>query len=264
MQSQGDGETAGLIEENARLREQLSAANRECRRLETSLQQAVAAAEAAKQELQNFIYAASHDLKEPLRSISSYTQLLQRHATEPEQMAEYCRFIIEGVSVATKLIEQLLRLSRAGSKPHRKTVNVAAPLQTAIYRLQPQIKELQAEIIYGVLPEFSLDDSQFAQVLEYLLDNALKYHSEAPPRIEITGEENDDGLLLAVGDNGTGVPPEYHAQVFAPFKRLHGREIPGAGLGLSISRKIVEAHQGKIWIESDGTTGSTVKIALPY
>jgi signal transduction histidine kinase len=257
MQSQGAGEPVGLVEENVRLREQ-------CQKLETSLQQAVVAAEAAKRELQDFIYAASHDLKEPLRSISSYTQLLQRHVTEPEQMAEYCRFIIEGVNVATKLIEQLLRLSRAGSKPHRTPVNVGAPLQTALYRLQSQIQEVQAEIIYGTLPEFSLDDSQFAQVFEYILDNALKYRSEAAPRVEITGEENDEGLLLAIRDNGSGVPPDYHAQVFAPFKRLHGREIPGAGLGLSISRKIVQAHEGKIWIESDGVTGSTVKIALPY
>jgi signal transduction histidine kinase len=265
MQPQRSAEPAGeLAAENTRLREELARANHERQRLEADLAQALEAARGARQELQEFVYAASHDLKEPLRSISSYTQLLQRHASEPEQMAEYSRFIIDGVNSASKLLEQLLRLSRAGSNPKRSMVKLGVPLQAALFRLQSLSRELHAEVVCGDLPEFSVDQSQFAQLLEHLVDNSLKYRSAAPPRIEISGEETDDGLLLAVRDNGVGIPPEFHQHVFAPFKRLHGREIPGAGLGLAISRKIVEAHDGKIWVESDGTGGSTVKIALPY
>lgn len=265
MQSQEPGESVeGLVEENARLRKQLDLALEEQGRLKQDLEQAVVSARTAKQELQDFVYAASHDLKEPLRSISSYTQLLQRHGSDPEQLSEYGRFVVEGVASATKLLEQLLRLSRAGSNPRRSSINLAVPLQAALFRLAPLIKDLRAEVKTDYLPEFSVDEAQFSQVFEHLLDNALKYHGPDSPRIEVFGEEADDGVLLTVKDNGAGISPEFRAQVFTAFKRLHGREIPGTGLGLAISRKIVEAHDGRIWVEGAEEGGTAVKISLPY
>lgn len=259
-----DGALERLLEENARLRDKLNHADHERSLLRQDLDAALAAVDTAKQELQDFVYAASHDLKEPLRSISSYTQLLQRHGAEPLQMAEYSRFIMDGVASATKLLDQLLRLSRAGSNPRRTNVKLGIPLQSALYRLQPSIQELHAEVRCGPLPEFCIDEAQFAELLVHLLDNALKYHGAATPVIEISAAESDDGLLLTIQDNGVGIPPKFCEQVFAPFKRLHGREIPGAGLGLAISRKIVAAHEGKIWAESRAAGGSTVKLFLPY
>jgi signal transduction histidine kinase len=190
--------------------------------------------------------------------------LLQRHGSDPEQLAEYSRFVVEGVAAATKLLEQLLRLSRAGAHPKRRPVGLSIPLQAALFQLQPLVKALNAEITADVLPEFSVDEGQFAQLFEYLIENALKYRGPTPPRIEISGAETDDGLLLAIRDNSVGIPEEFREHVFKPFKRLHGREIPGAGLGLAICRKIVEAHEGKIWVEANSNGGSTVKVTLPY
>ncbi len=261
-----DGPNGSLAEENTRLRHEIELSKRECDRLREERDLAQSKARAAKQELNDFVYAASHDLKEPLRSISSYTQLLQRPGSDPEQTAEYSRFVIEGVTAATRLLEQLLRLSRAGSNPRRTQMSVSVPLQSALYKLQSTIKATGAEVRCGPLPEFSIDEAQFAQVLEHLVENSLKYRGTAPPRIEISGEEIEEGLLLSVRDNGVGIPSEFHEQVFAPFKRLHGREIPGSGLGLSISRKIVEAHEGRIWVENGagGDSGLAVKIVLPY
>ncbi len=272
MQSEDPEESLGqllekngqLVEDNNRLRAELERAGRERDRLKQDLEQAVTTVQGARQELQDFVYAASHDLKEPLRSISSYTQLLQRHGSDPEQMAEYTRFVLEGVAVASKLLEQLLRLSRAGSNPKRNSVNLSVPLQSALYRLQEQTKAVRAEVLCPALPEFSVDESQFTQVLEHLIDNSLKYRGSTPPRIQISCEETDEGLLLRVEDNGVGIAPEFRTQVFAPFKRLHGREIPGSGLGLAISRKIVEAHEGRIWVDDSASGGSRVNILLPY
>ncbi len=262
--SESGGPKSELAEENGRLRQQLEAVCSERDRLKEELKASLEAVQAARQELQDFVYAASHDLKEPLRSISSYTQLLQRHRSEPEQVAEYSRFVIEGVASATKLIEQLLRLSRAGANPKRKNVNLAVPLQSALFRLQALVAELRAEVSVETLPEFSIDESQFAQVFEHLVENSLKYRGSEAPRIVISATETDDGFVLIVRDNGLGIPAEFRQQVFAPFKRLHGREIPGTGLGLSICKKIVEAHDGTIWLEENDDAGTAVKINLPY
>jgi signal transduction histidine kinase len=266
MQFEEPAESPGdAAAENKRLKHDLAFALAERDRLTRELEQATGALQNAKQELQDFVYAASHDLKEPLRSISSYTQLLQRHGSDPEQLAEYSRFVVEGVAAATKLLEQLLRLSRAGANPRRLPVSLRVPLQAALFRLQPLIAELAAEVAVETLPEFSVDEGQFAQMFEIVLDNALKYHGAERPNVSVSGEETDAGVLLAVRDNGVGIAPEFRTHVFKPFKRLHGREIPGTGLGLAIGRRIVEAHEGRIWVEGNGDDpGTTVKILLPY
>ena len=264
MSSEPDQRLAELLKQQEELQEKLEAEVDLRKKLERELEQAAQAAKEAKEELQTFIYAASHDLKEPLRSISSYTQLLQRQGQQQGDAGEYYKFILDGVNAATTLIEQLLRLSRAGVSPRRSTVELAAPIQTALYKLAELVKSSDAVVSLGDLPTVSVDESQFAQVFENLIDNAIKYRGGGSLLIEISAEEADEGFVISVKDNGPGIEPAYHSQVFAPFKRLHGKNIPGAGLGLSMSRKIVEAHEGRMWVESDGKSGSAFKFSLPF
>lgn len=237
-----------LQRENARLREDLALSGQK--------------AESLKRELQAFVYAASHDLKESLRNIGAYSQLLARSGEPGQETELYVRFILDGVRAATTLIEQLVTLSRAGSSSQREQVNVASCVQTAMYKLADQIKAKNAQISYKDLPEVNVNRLDFEQVFERLIDNAIKY-AGPEPAIEILGEETDEGHLISVKDNGPGIPERFQNDVFVPFKRLHGREIPGSGIGLTLCRKLVEAHDGRLWVESDGESGSTFKIQLP-
>jgi signal transduction histidine kinase len=264
LDSAAEDRLSQLLGENTRLGEKLEAEIGLRKKLEQELEQAIGAKQGAKDELQAFIYAASHDLKEPLRAISSYTQLLQRPGLSAAETEEYYRFIMDGVSAANALIEQLLRLSRAGASPRRTTVDLAAPVQTAIFKLQDLLKRAGGTVSVRELPSVSADEAQVTQVFENLIDNGIKYRGSEPPVIEISAEEGDEGHVISVKDNGPGIEPAYHNQIFLPFKRLHGRQIPGAGLGLSMCRKIVEAHEGRMWVESDGKNGSVFRFFLPY
>ncbi|MBV8905630.1 MAG: GHKL domain-containing protein [Acidobacteriia bacterium] len=239
-----------VVEENARLKDELNRAN--------------ARARSAREEFDAFVYAASHDLKQPLRSISSYAQLLVRMCGDNQDAIEYSGFIIDGVSVATTLIEQLLTFSRAGSSRHRVTTNVASVVQAAVFKLQPAIQKAGATVSFRDLPEVSVNPTDFERVFENLIDNAIKYAGEEPIRVDISADDGDEGHIISVGDNGSGIQQKFHEQVFQPFKRLHGKNIPGSGLGLAMCRKIVEAQDGRIWVESDGKNGSVFKISLPY
>jgi light-regulated signal transduction histidine kinase (bacteriophytochrome) len=116
----------------------------------------------------------------------------------------------------------------------------------------------------GPLPEANVNEIQFTILFEELIENAIRYRDDAPPRIDILSEEAEDGHVISIRDNGMGIKPEYHRTVFQPFKRLHGKEISGIGLGLAICSKIASAHQGRIWVESEGANGSVFKITLPF
>jgi signal transduction histidine kinase len=252
MESHADEDRLVAAEnELARLREQLDRANQKAKSL--------------KEELDGFVYAASHDLKAPLRSIGSYSQLLIRTSGEGGDCADYARFILEGVHDAVVLVDKLLNLSRAGASSQRSMVRLDAVVQSVIYKMQAEIREAGAEVVCnGPLPEVSINQADFERVFENLLDNAIKYRSEAPPKIEISFEEGDEGPVVSVRDNAVGIEPKYHDLVFVAFKRLHGAEIPGTGLGLAVCRKIVAAHEGQIWVESEGLGGSVFKVSLPY
>jgi len=264
LESAADDRLSQLLAENTKMGERLEAEIGLRKKLEQELEQAAGAKQAAKEELQAFIYAASHDLKEPLRAISSYTQLLQRPGLSGSETEEYYRFIMDGVSAANTLIEQLLRLSRAGASPRRTTVDLTVPVRTAIFKLQELLKRAGGTVNVQELPAVSADEAQVTQVFENLIDNGVKYRGSDAPVIEIWAEESDEGHTVSVRDNGPGIEPTYHNQIFVPFKRLHGRTIPGAGLGLSMCRKIIEAHDGRIWVESDGKNGSVFRFFLPY
>jgi light-regulated signal transduction histidine kinase (bacteriophytochrome) len=221
-------------------------------------------AQETRKELQDFIYAASHDLQEPLRALSAYAQLLQRKYAGDAETSELTGFIVQGAKQATDLIQALLGYSRAGNSVRRSTVNLGAVIQTALYKVSQQVRESGAKVSCGELPDVSVDQLQMAQVFEHLVRNAIAYRSAEPPNIEISAEEGDEGWTISVRDNGRGIEPRFHEQVFQPFKRLHGKEIAGAGLGLAICRKIVAAHGGGIWVESEGDGGSTVKFTVAF
>ncbi len=220
-------------------------------------------AQSAIEEMQHFLYAVNHDLRQPLRSILTNAQLLERKRSQDSELKEYTSPIIEGAGEINTLIESLVNFSRVGTTQRRSLIRLDIVLQLALLKVQKLVKESQAQITYRDLPEAEVDESQFAQVFEHLLSNSIKYRGGEPPRIEVSSQKDTDSYKISVRDNGVGVKPDYYQAIFAPFKRLHGKDIPGVGLGLSICKKIVSAHGGKIWVESDGQSGSTFHFTVP-
>jgi light-regulated signal transduction histidine kinase (bacteriophytochrome) len=219
---------------------------------------------AANEELRQFLYAASHDLQEPLRGIVTYAQLLDRQPAADPASHEYAAFILGGALRMRDLLQQLLLYSRAGAAKQHKRINLNVPLQMALLKLAPEIQTKSPQIVRHPLPEAIGDENEIAHVFEHLLANSLKFHAEAPLEIVIAAaEQGTDECVVTVRDNGIGVDPRYCQQVLLPFKRLHGNEVAGNGLGLAICQKILRAHQGRLWVESDGVRGTNVSFTLP-
>jgi light-regulated signal transduction histidine kinase (bacteriophytochrome) len=252
-----EAQLADALRENAELAKRLE----HCSAAERLAQ---AEAQHASKELYDFIYAASHDLQEPLRAVSAYAQLLQRKYADDEETSELTGYIVQGARQVTSLVQALLAYSRAGNSPYRNTVRLSAVVQSALFKLNDQIRASGADIRCNDLPDVNADQFQLAQVFEQLLRNSIAYRSAEPVEIAITAEEGEDGWTISVQDNGNGIEPRFHEQVFQPFKRLHGKEIAGAGLGLAVCRKIISAHGGRIWVESEGQHGSTFRFTLPF
>ncbi len=252
-----------LSEENARLKANNQALEETCKKAEEANARLLGEMQSVNESSQQLIYAASHDLQEPLRSIASYTQLLERRYAQNADAAEYTKYIVDGVNRMSTLIRDLLTYSRTGNSTKRTTVKLESLVQWSLLNLQQAIRDANAEVICGELPELSVDETQMVQLFQNLLSNSLKYRSEAVPKISISSAEAPAGHTILVRDNGQGIEPRYHKQVFGVFKRLHGREIPGTGIGLALCQKIVESHGGQIWVESDGTNGSTFLFTIP-
>jgi signal transduction histidine kinase len=235
------------------------------KRAERSLYQSMEALRKANEELQQFAYAASHDLQEPLRTISSYAQLLERRYGGDKEASEYTAFIVEGVSRMNTLISDLLTYSRVGaaSELKRTPVELSHALQWALLNLDHSVREHKATVTHDDLPEVIANESQITQLFQNILSNALKYKSSLPPLVHIAAEDSGDEWIVSVRDNGIGIKPEYANHIFGVFKRLHGRDVPGTGIGLAICRKIVENHGGRMWVESDGKNGSNFRFTLP-
>ncbi len=235
---------------------QLAQANQRIEELEEAVR-------AAQDELQFFVYAASHDLQQPLRAIGTHAQLLQREFLDNERASEFTNVIVEGVAQINTLITDLLTYSRAGNACHPVMLDLNAPLQWALLNLAKAIQQSGAQVVAGQLPEAYADEQQMVTIFENLIGNALKFHGSEAPRVEIMGQTGEEFHTISVLDNGCGIGSEYHQKVFEPFKRLHGRDVPGSGLGLPTCRKIVRAHGSKIWVESDGSSGTAVRFTVP-
>jgi PAS domain S-box-containing protein len=240
-------------------------AEEEIRQLNGRLEQKVAARTAAltrsNEELRQFAYVVSHDLKEPLRTVSTFSQLLEERLGDNSdaESKEFLTYILSGVKRMSDLIDDLLAYASLDAAEARiKHVDLNLVMKEASFNLLATIQEAGAVIENDPLPEVLGDHVQLVQVLQNLIGNSIKYRSSEPPRVHVSAEWRDAELVVAVRDNGIGIDPAYSEGVFKLFKRLHVRqEYSGNGVGLAICRKIVQRHGGRIWVESQLGRGAT-------
>jgi PAS domain S-box-containing protein len=239
----------------------------ERRRAEEELQHKAKELAASNAELEQFAYAASHDLQEPLRMIAGYTQLLaRRYGGKLDSNAdEFMGFTIEATQRMQALIRDLLSYSRVGrASLSRERVDLEQCAQASLANLRAALDENAAEVEMTPLPVVQGQRTQLTQLFQNLIGNAVKYHGDEPPRVRVTAERRGDHWLFAVQDNGIGIDRQYHDQVFDLLRRLHSRrEYSGTGIGLAICKKIVENHGGRIWVESESGRGATFQFTLP-
>jgi len=221
----------------------------------------------SNKELEQFAYVASHDLQEPLRMVSSFTQLLEKQYKDEldETAVEYINFAVDGAKRMQLLINDLLAYSRVTRKSNEfEMVNLEKVLDEVLFNLEIVIDENQAIITRKSLPEIQSDYGQMVQLFQNLIGNALKYRSEETPEIHISALKEDDNWLFSVEDNGIGIESEYFEQIFQIFRRLHTHdEHKGTGIGLAITKRIVEHHSGRIWVESELGKCSTFYFTIP-
>lgn len=237
--------------------------------LERRVQERTAELTRSNQSLQQFAYVASHDLQEPLRAVEGYSQVLaKRYGGQLDDRAdEFIQHIVEGVERMKSLIKGLLEYSRIGSRGRPlRAVDLGASLQEALKNLGAAIQESNAEVSVDRLPTVTADPEQMSRLLQNLIANAVKFRGEAPPRVHVSAERDDDRKrwIVCVRDNGVGIEPSYRDQIFLLFKRLHTRDqYEGTGIGLSICKRIVERHGGEIWLESEPGSGSAFFFTVP-
>ena len=218
-------------------------------------------------ELEQFAYVASHDLQEPLRKVASFTQLLQRrYAGKLDARADqYIEFAVDGAKRMQALINDLLAYSRVGRSDREPAlVSSDAALTQARANLAEQIEQTGATIESGHLPLVLAELPLLIAVFQNLLSNALKFRGEKPPRVVVTVSRDEPFWLFSFSDNGIGIEPEYAERIFVIFQRLHERSAyAGTGIGLSMTRKIIEYFGGRIWLDTTFTGGTRFCFTLP-
>ena len=243
-------------------------AEAQLRRAHDELAQKAEELQRSNAELEQFAYVASHDLQEPLRMVSSYTQLLgRRYADKLKEgdAQEFMHYIVDGAARMKQLIEDLLAYSRVGTKGKEfRPVPIETPLKKAIGNLRAAIEESSAAVTWDPLPTVDVDEMQLAQLFQNLMGNALKFRGQGVPRIHVSAEEKEGEWHLTIADNGIGIEPQYFERIFMLFQRLHTMgEYPGTGIGLAICKKVVERHGGRIWVTSTPGEGSQFHFTLP-
>lgn len=207
----------------------------------------------SNEELQQFASAASHDLQEPLRTITSYSQLLQRTLQDRliDDEQKLVELISEGARRMSTLVARLLEYGRLGREPeHRENFPASEALEEALRNLGAYIAETQAEITYDLTATVNTDRIQFTAVLQNLISNALRYRGSNRPKVHVSNQMLPSGPVFCVADNGIGIAPSHHGRIFGVFTRLQASDTSGSGLGLAICKRIVERHGGRIWLES--------------
>jgi PAS domain S-box-containing protein len=213
-------------------------------------------------ELEAFAHNVAHDLREPLRTISVFTQTLVRKAHLDPDEAEIAGFIVDGVRRVSALVDDLLSSASYGFIRSPVRVELEQAVQQAMENLRQALASSGASITVGPLPAVQSRECDLLRVFQNLIGNAVKYRSEAPLEIRIACERSGPNWVIKVHDNGIGIAAEHHRSVFDLFTRLNSYEIPGAGIGLAVCKRIVEALGGTIWVESEPGAGSTFCFTL--
>ncbi|MBX9602184.1 MAG: hypothetical protein K2X35_14325 [Bryobacteraceae bacterium] len=272
---------------NEELQRQISereVAEQEVRRLNAHLEQLVAERTAAleaevrekretehrlkeaNEDLERFAYAASHDLQEPIRSVSLSAQLLARRykgKLDPEA-DRLIGVATEGALRMSGLVRGLLEYAKSShAEPQSGVADMEAVLQDTLRDLQLGISAAGASITWDALPQVPGSPMLLGRVFHNLISNALKYRSEDPPSIHVSVAKDESGWIFTVEDNGIGIEPEHSEKIFDVFTRLHGRERSGYGLGLALAKRVIERHGGQIWVESEPGSGSRFRFRLP-
>lgn len=256
-----------LLDKEHRLREKLQISNLELKRTKDVLEKTVHKLETSNADLEQFAYIASHDLQEPLRMVASFTQLLEKRYKNrlDDDANDYINFIVDGARRMKDLIDDLLTFSRLNTeKTELKETDMETILDSVLVTLKSSIEENDVKITRNTLPRVMADPSQIEQLFQNLLSNAIKFHGERPPEIRVDVENLEGEWKISVSDNGIGISPEHQKKIFKVFTRLHTREeYEGTGIGLSICKRIVERHGGRIWVDSEELKGSTFYFTIP-
>jgi PAS domain S-box-containing protein len=219
-------------------------------------------------ELRQLAYVAAHDLQEPLRMVTSYTQLLARRykGRLDADADEFLSFAADGALRMKILVQGLLAYCRVETtgKDLIETSSAAA-LELALVKLRAAIEDSGGVVTHDPLPTVTADSVQLAQLFENLVGNAIKYHGVDPPRVHVSAERSRDSeWIFSFRDNGIGIDSQYFGRIFIMYQRLHGqKQISGSGMGLAVCKKIAERHSGRMWVESSLGKGSTFYVALP-
>jgi PAS domain S-box-containing protein len=233
----------------------------ERKQVRSQLMVAMADLERSNKDLEQFAYVASHDLQEPLRMVSSYTQLLAQHyeGRLDEKAKKFMDYTVDGAFRMQRLINDLLTYSRIGTRGSPlETTDTHALLGEAIINLTAMIEEKRAIITNDDLPTLMADASQLMQMFQNLISNAIKFQEENVPHIHVSAQDKGREWVFSIRDNGIGIEKQYADRIFVIFQRLHTRqEYPGTGIGLAICKRIVERHGGRIWFKSEPGQGST-------
>ena len=251
---------------NAKINKLLNVEIDDYEKAEIKLVKLIENLKSSNRELEQFAYVSSHDLKEPLRMITSFLQLLQRrYADKLDQDAnDFINFAVEGAKRMNNMINDLLNYSRIGSTEIEfEYLESEKIVETVLNNLEKLIEDTNAIITYDPLPLIYANEQMMIQLFQNLIGNALKYHRETP-EIHISATKEKDEYVFAIKDNGIGIDPNHIARIFTIFQRLHSREeYEGTGIGLAISLRILQKHHGIIWAESELGKGTTFYFTIP-
>lgn len=250
--SEGDPTDRQLRQAKEALQEELAECNRELCRV--------------RQELEQFIYAVSHDLREPLRMACSYLELIQRRYGNAlnDDGREFLGYATDGAERLQAMLDGLLEYSRVTTRGQQfQPVDASTVLRRATASLERLVRETGASITCDVLPTVNADPDQLAVVLRNLLKNSLTFRSLESPRIHISARQEGNEWVFTVVDNGLGIDPRFHERVFVVFQQVHGREYGGVGVGLAIVKRIIERHGGRVWVDSQPGKGARFFFTLP-